>query len=411
MAPDEPAVSSWTLSRYAAVAVALLLTVIAIAVPVAIDAGRVRPRANEYNVAAWELYNLPAKWLYEFGSLFRDEPSTREQDENLLRFFELTRQIDALGVSISDANQRGIDADPDDIASYTAYSKERDRIENAVEATLEARLTQAARDLGLTRDFFILPDVWPPVDLEFTESPRTLATSRRDKIELKSSSLLRADLDISQVEAIEAQTEARDNVSALAFGTSGIGAYPTIVNYTTQYRATLELVGHEWTHNYLFFRPLGFNYYKNYDVRTMNETVANIVGEALADVVIARWPLDEPPREPSPAPRVDVGAVLRELRGEVDALLAASRIDDAEALMEQRREELNAQGARFRKLNQAYFAFTNLYAGSTGNAGVTNPVGPRVDELRRRSASLKAFVEQIASFTSLKQLDDALASP
>ena len=384
---------------------------IALAIPIFLDAGSLRPaNRNEFNIAAWELYNLPDKWLYRIGEVFRDKPSTEEQNETMLRFFDLTRQIDSLSASISDSKQRGEEPDPAAEASLEAYTRERNRIENEVEATLEGRLTQAAKDLGLTRDLFILPDVWPPVD-QFTDSPRTLAISPRDKIVLKSSSLLRADLDLSQVEAIEAQTEAKGNVSALAFGTSGIGAYPTVVDYTTDYRDTLELTGHEWTHNYLAFRPLGFNYYKNYDVRTMNETVANIVGEALADAVIVRWPVEEPPQPQSPPLTIDVSAELRELRGEVDALLADGKIDEAEALMEQRREELNAQGTHIRKLNQAYFAFTNLYAGSTGNAGVTNPIGPEVDELKRRSPSVKAFVEKIASFTSLKQLEDALASP
>ena len=34
--------------------------------------------------------------------------------------------------------------------------------------------------------------------------------------------------------------------------------------------------------------------------------------------------------------------------------------------MEQRRQEFAARGYYFRKLNQAYFAFTNLYAGAGG---------------------------------------------
>jgi hypothetical protein len=94
---------------------------------------------------------------------------------------------------------------------------------------------------------------------------------------------------------------------------------------------------------------------------------------------------------------------------EVDGLLAQGRVDEAEALMEQRRREFAAEGYYFRKLNQAYFAFTNLYAGQAGDPSATNPIGPKVDELRRRSASLSDFLDRIGGVTSVADLDRRLA--
>ena len=79
-------------------------------------------------------------------------------------------------------------------------------------------------------------------------------------------------------------------------------------------------MAHEWTHNYLFFRPLGFNYYASNDLRTINETVADLVGNELAEAAIARWPLDAPAPAATPAPstpaepRFDIGQALRSLR-------------------------------------------------------------------------------------------------
>ena len=102
---------------------------------------------------------------------------------------------------------------------------------------------------------------------------------------------------------------------------------------------------------------------------------------------------------------------LRRLRGEVEALLAKGEIEAAEALMETRRRELAAQGVHIRKINQAYFAFTNLYAGAAGNPAAVNPIGPKIDELRRRSASLAAFVDVVGDLTSLADLDRALTAP
>jgi hypothetical protein len=77
--------------------------------------------------------------------------------------------------------------------------------------------------------------------------------------------------------------------------------------------------------------------------------------------------------------------------------------------MEQRRQELAARGFRIRKINQAYFAFLNLYAGAAGNPVATNPIGPKVDQVRQKLPSLKAFVDVIGEVTSVRDLDAALA--
>src|SRR3972149_1946209 len=91
----------------------------------------------------------------------------------------------------------------------------------------------------IERSFLFLPAVvWPPVDFEFTDAPRTLAISPRERIELKGTSLLREDLSLAQIEAIEAGKDA-EGLSALAFPTGGIGAYPTIVDYAADYRAAV----------------------------------------------------------------------------------------------------------------------------------------------------------------------------
>ena len=61
-------------------------------------------------------------------------------------------------------------------------------------------LSQAiAKGEAITRGLGPLGSVvWPPVDLEFTAPPRSLAVSPRDRIELRSTTLLRAGLTIEQ---------------------------------------------------------------------------------------------------------------------------------------------------------------------------------------------------------------------
>jgi hypothetical protein len=369
----------------------------------------VRPGPNEFSIPAWEARYFLHKWLYGFGQLFRPKLSVEEENAKIARFIALDNEINTLERGPAGAASGGNAA-----GDLEAKRRERDGLSSDVAAIFEERITAIAKRAGLARKFGPISIVWPPVDLEFASPPRTLATSRRDKIALTSTTTLQPGLSLAQVDAIENETQATKNLSALAFRLDGLGAYPTINDYPTDYRDAFALATHEWTHNYLFFRPLGIRYYKSYDLRTINETVANTVGNEIANEVVAAWPLSPPTLTPAPpaGPRsdggFDIGAALRELRGQVDDLLATGKVEEAEALMEQRRQEFAANGYYFRKLNQAYFAFTNLYAGATGNTGVTNPIGPKVDELRRRAGNLATFVKIVGDVKSAGDLDRAL---
>jgi hypothetical protein len=399
----------WRLSSGRApwlVAYALVVAAAIAASTAIVNVSGIQPRPNEYNLTAWEARTFANKWLYGLGRLFRGARGTGQQDRDLSAFFGAIDQVDAL------ERQSGPDAEK----QLALATSQRDALENKAEASIEGRITEIAKEKGLARDFGLIHMVWPPVDLEFTNPPRSLVTSPRDRIQLTGTTLLPAGLDLSKVEQIEDAKQAKDNVSALAVPLGGVGAYPTIIAYDSDYRDLLQLAAHEWTHNYLAFRPLGLHYYKNNDLRTINETVADLVGKEIADGVVAKWPL--PPKPPPQAdsaaqapaaPTIDVRAELVKLRGEVDALLVQGKIDDAEKLMDDRRDYLAANGYYIRKINQAYFAFNNLYAGAAGSPGAVNPIGPKVDELRRRSGSLAAFLKVIGEVTSVNNLDNALA--
>ncbi len=389
------AFSAWVILVLGAVMIAAVLNA----------SWHLKPGPDEFNVPRWELHNFANRWLWGAGELFRSGRSPERQDEDLRRFFAAVAEVERL------ERQTGEEGS----SELSAAIAERDRYENRAEATLESRISDVAKHRGLTRDFGPLGDVlWPPVDMEFTTPPRSLATSPRDKIELKSTSLLEAGLDLEDVTRIEHERESRDgNTSALASPTAGVGAYPTIVTYTDSYREAVETAAHEWTHNYLAFRPLGVRYYENNDLRTMNETVADLVGQEVAAQVMQKWPL--PPAQPaatSPAqgrPSIDLRAELLKLRGEVDALLAQGKVSEAEALMEERQQYLAANGYYIRRINQAFFAFNNLYAGAAGAPGAVNPIGPKIDELRRLSGSLGEFLRVAGGLTSVAELDRALA--
>ena len=74
--------------------------------------------------------------------------------------------------------------------------------------------------------------------------------------------------------------------------------------------------------------------------------------------------------------------------------------------MESKREFLAANGYYIRRLNQAYFAFHGSYADS---AGSIDPIGPKLDELRKQSGSLREFVTVARGLGSEGDLDRALA--
>ena len=48
----------------------------------------------------------------------------------------------------------------------------------------------------------------------------------------------------------------------------------------------LDTVAHEWTHTYLYLRPLGWHYGGSGGMRTINETVASIVGDEIGRRVV-----------------------------------------------------------------------------------------------------------------------------
>jgi hypothetical protein len=111
------------------------------------------------------------------------------------------------------------------------------------------------------------------------------------------------------------------------------------------------------------------------------------------------------PDDPAP---FDFRAEMHTTRVRADELLAAGKIEEAEAYMEQRRQFFWDNGYAIRKLNQAYFAFYGAYADVPGGPAGEDPVGPAVRALREQSASLADFVNTIAGMSSFEELLEAV---
>lgn len=188
----------------------------------------------------------------------------------------------------------------------------------------------------------------------------------------------------------------------------GVATYPAIVTDDGGYAEVVETAAHEWVHHYLTFYPLGRAYFENRDAETINETVADLIGEEVGALVLQRW--GDPTRSgPPPAPsarRTDLDATLRALRLEVDALLAAGRVEEAEARMEQTRGDLALRGTSIRVLNQAFFAWYGTYAARPDSV---DPLGAQLREVRERAGDLPTFVREVRMVTSRAQVELLLA--
>ena len=285
----------------------------------------------------------------------------------------------------------------------------RPEVEAIVERQVEAGLEAA----GLTT----AGTVFPPLRFNFTSPPNYLVVSPRDRIELEASTHLQPDLDMAAIEDIEKEVAARFDRSTLVEGLGGLGAWPTLVLDQASLAWILETVAHEWVHNYMVFHALGQHMFDGPGMNTINETVASIVGEEIGqklahDLYGIPYPPPPPPpgsQAPLPPPdpdRFDFNTEMRRTRLHADELLAQGKVDEAEQYMEQRRQEFVKNGYALRKLNQAFFAFHGSYA--TGAAS-SDPIGPKLQELRKLTPDLATFVAVVRGIRQPADLDALLA--
>jgi hypothetical protein len=366
---------------------------------------------DDFNSSGFVIRHSWVKFAMVATQPFRGSLSEQEKSAKVARYFQLN------GLIANDEQVAGNpDADPSTrsaaLAALPALRSERTDMANTVQRILEGRLTRVIKEAGLTRRFGT-DIVWPPVNIEFQNPPSVLVRSPRNEIRIESETLLQGDLPIERAEQLEADAERDGKTSALVVQIGGIAMYPAIIPEDSDYAFVMEDIAHEWMHHYLFFTPLGRRYFSSSKLTTLNETVADLVGKELGARLVAEYPLapsyvSSGGVMASPAGAgIDFTAVMRDLRRQVEALLAQGKVDEAEQLMDQRRRYLADNGYYIRKLNQAYFAFHGSYADT---AGSIDPIGPKLDTLRKDSPSLKTFVERARELTSEADLDRALAS-
>ncbi|MBI1293994.1 hypothetical protein GC175_03415 [bacterium] len=370
----------------------------------------------QFDLIAWEIdavseklvnaLNQPAAGL----TIEEDTALVKRYIEDARALGSLERQINGLLATDSpDARdeiqmlQRQVDA----------LREEQQARRPAVESIIQQ---QVGRELAAA-GFQVGSGPFPPVWFTFVEPPKKLVVSPRERIATVYSSMLTEEISPTQIEADEAAIAESTNLSAYITNIGGLGAYPTMVIDRASLPWIFNTVAHEWAHNYLTLFPLGLRYNVSGELITINETVAEIVGDTIGERVVARYYPEFLPQEEMRSERLPINTSdipqpfnfrreMRETRLRVDALLAAGFVETAEYYMEARRQYFVANGYGLRVLNQAYFAFHGSYGTSPAS---TSPIGPKLQALYARSGDLADFLRAVRWFTGTEDIESALA--
>lgn len=388
---------------------------------------RAYTRGVEFDFVRWTLEALSAK-IRQFSVGEQRYLSDADRTRRVQEFFDLRARLNQVENEIA---TRYADPAIADAASATADLRAEEAELRArlaerqplVEAILQEQLTVVFAQQGLDLGGQLLP---PPA-FRFTPLPLALVVSPRDQIQQVAIQMIDGDLTLAQQVALEERTARGLDVSTLVTPIGGIGTYPAMISQSADLNWIASVTAHEWAHNYLTLRPLGLLYDASPELRTMNETAAELVGDEIGALIMRHYYADIASPLPDfrnvlnrAAPPVDkpgplgfnFRAEMRVTRVHVDDLLAQGKVDEAEAYMEQRRQMFWENGYRVRKLNQAYFAFYGAYNASPGGgASGADPVGPAVRLLRRRSSNAAEFLRTIAWFTSVSELRVYLGLP
>jgi hypothetical protein len=325
-------------------------------------------------------------------------------------------------VRILEAQVNKIYADPD-IADPAEKSRElQDQIDGKrsdlteMQPIAEAIVEDQVAAILAEEGFDLLGQTWPPVQMHMTPLPLILIVSPREEIRQIHNIPLEHGLPLGTQENIESTILNAVDRSSLVVPIGGIGFFPAMIVETSSINFLANTTAHEWAHHWLTLHPLGLSYAADPTLRTMNETVASIVGDEIGAKVIERYYPEfitieaRSTLEPDEIPSFDIDVEMAKTRIRADELLAEGLVEEAEEYMEQRRQFLWDNGYRFRKINQAFFAFYGAYADTPGETGA-DPIGPALLGIREDSLSLREFMDRVAPLTSAEDLFELADNP
>lgn len=377
-------------------------------------------QSSGFDIWSWEIRTLAGRTA---RSLF-DPPSTLDGPSAVRRYVALSRDAERArserddqwarqAVSYSSGGLEQAERNLEGTESQLAAL--RPTVEATLSDEIEVELRRQNVRSGLLtwqpspRFPFYHPEVVPGVFFQLGPLPDLLVVAPRDRIELIDSVLVRPDLSPDQIVALENRTDSL-GVSSVVTGIGGLAAYPSMLPDTDSLKDLVVTVSHEWTHHYLALRPLGMAYFTGYDMREINETVADMVGAEVGDAVYERYYASSQPPASSPSlvvavrqpTRPDFWTLMRRIRVTVEGYLARDDLAGADAYMARAQQNLARQGYYVRRLNTAYLAFFGSYAETA------NPYEDKLRRLRTQSGSLERFLDSVSQVESPSDLDRLL---
>ena len=368
-----------------------------------------------FSIVKWESRAIPQ----EINRLVCGRHEKVDDEVHVVtEYFPLTEQIKTLNSKIEAINRGDEHGDLASLkAELNALQEQKKALEDTVARIIVRQIKETLAQQGIFNPFdkYIRLKVnFPPLNFRLEKPPHLLVISPRDRIESMREITLQQSISLEEIENIEARVD-KLGVSSLVVELGGFaGVYPSFVTDEASRRFILDTATEEWVHKYLVFKPLGFRYLldltgvsRNYEIATMNETVASMVSKEIGSIVDERYYSglkNGAPQKQVADSEFDFNREMREIRKAVDEYLARGEIEQAERFMEQKRQYLASMGYHIRKLNQAYFAFHGTYADRPTSI---SPIGIELKQLRSQSASLKDFLDTAAAMTSRQDLQES----
>lgn len=382
-------------------------------------------RAYEFDYVSWTVSALTRK-LSQSSLAVEGYLTVEEQRQLVFEYLDLKNRANQLENELA-----RVISDPDQDSRQEREQAVRQELEQVgarrqelapfVEQVLQHQLNAALIELDMSLGGQLIP----PVLFRSEPNSYALIVSPRDEIRQKANIMLVRGLTLDEITRLESSIEESQDLSALVVGIGGVGLYPSMIIESGNLDWLIHVTGHEWTHNYLTLRPLGMFYGTSPELTTINETVADLSADEIQRETFQLFYPEYLPREapeqeelsPEPEPEslpepdppepppFDFRAEMHLTRLEVDRLLAAGEIEEAESYMEQRRIFFWENGYQIRRLNQAYFAFHGSYAAEPGGAASQEGVdlGAELRALKSAAPTYRDFMRQVAWKWRLEQ--------
>ncbi|MFC1917987.1 hypothetical protein ACFLXH_04965 [Chloroflexota bacterium] len=372
-------------------------------------------KPHVFSIAKWEFKAL----FEEVKGIGREKQGTADGTGTVIEYFNTLKQIKNVRTEIEAITAGNTTGNTDPLQSELVKLEERNlSLNSAVEKTLEKHIKDVLSEQGIYNPAYRLmkfKTLFPPMNFRLEKPPNLIVVSPRERIESIREITLQQEIDLAIIEDIESRVDTL-NVSSLVVELGGFaGTYPSFVTSDADLKFTLDTAAEEWLHQYLTFKPLGFRYLlditgiaRNYEIATMNETVASMTGKEISAAVYEKYYASYDSNDSSGKTGetgFNFNLEMREIRRAVEIYLAAGETAKAERYMTDRRQYLAEHGYYIRKLNQAYFAFHGTYADRPTSI---SPIGLELKELRARSKSTSEFLETAAAMTSRQDLQENL---